>query len=71
MAASIQAPQGNKDAVEKIIVADFANELAAKLEAGGKVRVLLTRTSDVFVALGDRVKIAEDAHADLFCLDPC
>ena len=57
---------GNKDAVEKNIVADFAHDLAAKLEASGKVRVLLTRTSDVFVALGDRVKIAEDAHADLF-----
>jgi len=55
-----------KDAAEKVIVLDFARQLAAKLEKGGQVRALLTRSDDVFVPLGQRVKIARDAKASLF-----
>ncbi|MDR3408723.1 MAG: N-acetylmuramoyl-L-alanine amidase [Methylovirgula sp.] len=52
--------------VEKNIVFDFAKELAGKLRASGHYKVVMTRDSDVFVALGDRVKIARDAGASLF-----
>ncbi len=52
--------------VEKNIVFAFAGELAAKLRAGGHYKVVMTRDSDVFVALGERVKIARDAGAALF-----
>ncbi len=52
--------------VEKNIVFDFAKELADKLRASGHYKVIMTRDSDVFVALGDRVKIARDAGASLF-----
>ena len=52
--------------VEKGLVFDFARTLAAQLESSGRYRVVMTRSSDVFVALGDRVKLARDAHAALF-----
>ncbi|MEW6438077.1 MAG: N-acetylmuramoyl-L-alanine amidase [Pseudomonadota bacterium] len=52
--------------VEKNIVFAFARELADKLRASGHYKVIMTRDSDVFVALGDRVKIARDAGASLF-----
>ncbi len=52
--------------VEKNIVFDFAKELAAKLRAGGHYKVVMTRDSDVFIALGDRVRIAREAGASLF-----
>ena len=53
-------------AIEKSIVFDFARSLAQRLEAGGHYRVILTRNSDVFVSLADRVQVARDAHAALF-----
>jgi N-acetylmuramoyl-L-alanine amidase len=37
-----------------------------RLEAGGRYRVLMTRDHDVFVPLGDRVRLARAAKADLF-----
>ncbi len=52
--------------VEKNIVFDFARELAEKLRASGHYKVVMTRDSDVFIALGDRVKIAREAGASLF-----
>ena len=52
--------------VEKNIVFAFARELADKLRASGHYKVIMTRDSDVFVALGERVKIARDAGASLF-----
>ena len=55
-----------RDIAEKTIVFEFAKALAARLEAGGEVRTLLTRTDDTFVPLGERVRIAEDANAGLF-----
>ncbi len=50
---------------EKDVALDFCRVLAAKLEETGKYRVIATRTTDDFVPLDDRAKIASDATADL------
>jgi N-acetylmuramoyl-L-alanine amidase len=52
--------------VEKDIVFDFAKALAAKLSASGHYKVVMTRDSDVFLSLGDRVRVAQDSGAALF-----
>ncbi len=52
--------------MEKTIVFDFARTLKTQLEASGKYRVMMTRESDVFIALNERVKIARDNQAALF-----
>ncbi len=57
---------GAKTVYEKDIVLDVARRLAAKLEAGGKARTLLTRNADEFVPLSDRVKLARKNGAALF-----
>ena len=57
---------GGPGIVEKQIVFDFAMELAAKLEAEGRYKIVMTRTSDVFVPLGERVRMARDSNAALF-----
>lgn len=51
---------------EKDIVLEFAKALQAKVEAGGRLRALLTRSDDVFVPLGDRVRFARSNNAELF-----
>jgi N-acetylmuramoyl-L-alanine amidase len=52
---------------EKDIVLAVAQELRKALETrGGRYKVKLTRDSDVFIPLGDRVKIARANHGDLF-----
>jgi N-acetylmuramoyl-L-alanine amidase len=56
---------GPGGAVEKTIVFEFTRELAKKLIATGRYRVVLTRAGDEFVSLADRVKIARDANASL------
>ncbi|QFU16355.1 N-acetylmuramoyl-L-alanine amidase [Microvirga thermotolerans] len=53
-------------AYEKDIVLGFARSLKKQLEAKGLYRVVLTRDQDVFVSLGDRVRAARAARADLF-----
>jgi N-acetylmuramoyl-L-alanine amidase len=51
---------------EKEIVLDFATMLKAKLEKTGHYRLMMTRSDDTFISLGDRVKIARDNQASLF-----
>jgi N-acetylmuramoyl-L-alanine amidase len=56
-------PSGLK---EKDVVLAIALQLRERLNAKPGVRVLLTRDSDFFVPLGERVKKAERVQADLF-----
>ena len=51
---------------EKDVVLAVALQLRERLNAKPGVRVLLTRDSDFFVPLGERVKKAERVQADLF-----
>lgn len=50
---------------EKAIAFDFARTLAAKIEAGGRLHAISTRTDDVFVSLDDRVRFARQNKAAL------
>jgi N-acetylmuramoyl-L-alanine amidase len=51
---------------EKDITLAAAKSLKAKLERTGRFKIVLTRSSDVFVPLATRVQIARNAGADLF-----
>ncbi|MGA8171729.1 MAG: N-acetylmuramoyl-L-alanine amidase [Methylocystis sp.] len=57
---------GKHGELEKAIVFEFAKTLKAAIEARGRLRVLLTRGDDVFIALGDRVRFARTHGASLF-----
>ena len=57
---------GLGNSIEKLLVFDFAKALRSKLEVSGRYEVVLTRSSDSFVSLSDRVRIARDHHAALF-----
>ncbi len=52
--------------LEKALVLSFAHALREKLEKAGGMHVIMTRTTDVFVPLRDRVRIARQAKAALF-----
>jgi N-acetylmuramoyl-L-alanine amidase len=52
--------------IEKDLVLSFAQQLKRRLEGQGRYRVLMTRDEDVFISLGDRVRSARSARADLF-----
>lgn len=54
------------ETLEKTLVLDFARDLAKRLEADGRLKVVMTRSSDVFVSLEERVRIARAANAALF-----
>ncbi|HEY8964544.1 MAG TPA: N-acetylmuramoyl-L-alanine amidase [Alphaproteobacteria bacterium] len=56
---------GNK-VREKDVTLSVAQDIQKALEATGKYRAALTRDKDIFIRLGDRVKIARAADADLF-----
>jgi N-acetylmuramoyl-L-alanine amidase len=57
---------GPRGIEEKNVTLAFADTLAAILRSDGRVRVTLTRDSDVFVPLEKRVAIARKAAASLF-----
>jgi len=57
---------GARGTKEKVVVMAIARELQRELQAGGRYRVMLTRASDSFVALRERVARAQAAKADLF-----
>ena len=57
--------QAANGASEKDIVFAFSLELAAQLRKTGRYRVLMTRESDVFVPLRQRVEMARKAKAQL------
>jgi N-acetylmuramoyl-L-alanine amidase len=54
------------ETMEKGLVLDFSRDLARRLEADGRYKVVMTRSSDVFVSLQERVRIARAAGAALF-----
>src|SRR5262249_32009270 len=58
-----RAPSGEP---EKTIVLEFSLLLRDKLEKTGKYRVVMTRTDDTFIPLGDRVQLARQRQASLF-----
>jgi N-acetylmuramoyl-L-alanine amidase len=51
---------------EKALTLAMALEIKRQIEAGGRFRVQLTRDTDVFIPLRDRIAIARAAHADIF-----
>jgi N-acetylmuramoyl-L-alanine amidase len=51
---------------EKALVLQFSLALKERLERGGKARVMLSRVTDVFVPLRDRVRMARQSKAQLF-----
>ena len=57
---------GLRGGYEKHITLDIAQNIANRLSAGGRHRVLMTRSRDVFMALSERARLAHDKRADLF-----
>lgn len=55
-----------EEVAEKDIALTFATEFAAALLSSGRYRVALTRETDVYVGLRDRVSLAREAGADVF-----
>ena len=55
-----------QNAHEKDLTLAAARALRDRLERGGRYHVVLTRDSDVYVGLEDRVRVARKANADLF-----
>lgn len=57
---------GPSGVYEKDITLDLAKRIAARIEAGGRCKVKLTRTRDAFVPLQRRAELAQEVAADLF-----
>lgn len=58
--------EGVSGTLEKTVTLSFARELKARLEKTGRFTVELTRDSDVFLRLDERVRIARQYGANLF-----
>jgi N-acetylmuramoyl-L-alanine amidase len=58
--------QGVRGTWEKNVVMAIARDLKRELQAGGHYRVMMTRSSDTYVPLRERVARASAARADLF-----
>lgn len=58
--------EGANGTVEKDVTLAFARQLKDTLLAAGKYDVFMTRDSDIFLRLDDRVRIARQHEADLF-----
>jgi N-acetylmuramoyl-L-alanine amidase len=56
-------PGGTK---EKVVVLDIAKQLAARIDREPGMRAVLTRDSDVFLSLRERIRRARAAGAELF-----
>jgi N-acetylmuramoyl-L-alanine amidase len=57
--------------LEKTLVLEFALMLRDKLEQTDKYRVVMTRTDDRFVELGERIRLARQRDAQLFISVHC
>ncbi len=57
---------GGADTLEKDVVLAFATALKDRLDAQGHYRVVMTRSTDVFIPLAERVRMAREAGAALF-----
>ena len=57
---------GKDGLLEKDVTLEFSLELARQLKVGGEVEPLLTRDGDQFLALSERVEVAEKHRAALF-----
>ncbi|MFA6583584.1 MAG: N-acetylmuramoyl-L-alanine amidase [Elusimicrobiaceae bacterium] len=55
-----------KGLAEKSLNIRMAEELAGLLKEDGGFDVLVTRTSDYFIPLSERSRLANDSHADIF-----
>lgn len=58
--------QGTSGTLEKDIVLAVGNRLKDILSTNDRIKVVMTRDSDVFLSLSQRVRIARQAGADLF-----
>lgn len=58
--------EGVNGTLEKTVTLAFAQELKKKLEENSGIQVRLTRDSDVFLRLDERIRIARQHEADLF-----
>jgi N-acetylmuramoyl-L-alanine amidase len=57
---------GPRKTREKDVVLALARKLQKALDESGEVRAFLTRRDDYYIALEDRIKIAQEYGADLF-----
>jgi len=58
--------RGDDGLLEKAVTLKFGLELERRLKASGKLRPVMTRSTDVFVSLADRVAVGRRHHAALF-----